>query len=95
MALGGATTTGPDATPPQLSVKTCGGGGGGSWGGGGVGGKGAGIGRLVGGGGLRATHYYHMHTSRGCLGAWGYRGMYAMIAISYLYQEERLKGLKD
>ena len=33
---GGATTTGPDATPPQLSVKTCGGGvgrrmGGGYW----------------------------------------------------------------
>ena len=29
--------------------------------------------------GLRATHYFHMHTSRGCvcLGAWGYRGMYA------------------
>ena len=36
---GGAATTGPDATPPQLSVKTWGGGGGGgserSWGGGG------------------------------------------------------------
>ena len=30
---GGATTTGPDATPPQLSVKTCGGGGGGGGGG--------------------------------------------------------------
>ena len=28
---GGATTIGPDATPPQLSVKTWGGGG--SWGG--------------------------------------------------------------
>ena len=29
------------------------------------------------GGGLRATHYYHMHTSRGdvCLGIWGYKGM--------------------
>ena len=48
-----------------------------------------------GGGGLHATHYYHMHTSRGCLGAWGYRGMYAIIAISCLCQEESLKGLKD
>ena len=76
---GGATTTGPDATPPpQLSVKTCGGGGELGRGGGGVGervGGGGIIGSLAGGGGLRATHYYHMHTSRGCLGAWGYRGM--------------------
>ena len=32
---GGATTTTPDVTHPQLSVKTCRGGGGGSWGGGG------------------------------------------------------------
>ena len=48
-----------------------------------------------GGGGLRATHYYHMHTSRGCLGAWGYRGMYAILAISCLCQKESLKGLKD
>ena len=31
----------------------------------------------------------------GCLGAWGYIGMYAMIAISCLCQEESLKGLKD
>ena len=75
-----------------------GGGGGGSWGGEGrrEGGWGGGIGSLAGGGGgLRATHYYHMHTSRGCLGAWGYRGMYAIIAISCLCQEESLKGLKD
>ena len=73
---------------PQLSVKTWGGGywqlgqGGGS----------------QGGGGLRATHYYHMHTSRVCVcvwGAWGYRGMYAIIAISRLCREESLKGLKD
>ena len=37
-----------------------------------------------GGGGGRTTHYYHTHTPRGhvCLGAWGYRGMYAIIAIS-------------
>ena len=78
--------------PPQLSVKTCGGGGGGSVGGwGGYWQLGRG-----GGGGLRATHYYHMHTSRVCvcLGAWGYRGKYAITAISCLCQEESLKGLK-
>ena len=53
--------------------------------------------QLGGGGGVRATHYYLMHTSRECvcLGAWGYRGMYAIIAISRLCQEESLKGLKD
>ena len=47
--------------------------------------------------GLRATYYYLMHTSRGCvcLGAWGYRGMYAIIAISRLCPEDSLKGLKD
>ena len=63
---------------------------------------GGGIGSSAGGGsqwggGLRTTHYYHMHTSRGCLclGAWGYRGMCAIIAISHLCQEESLKGLKD
>ena len=34
-------------------------------------------------GGLRATHYYHMHTYRGnvCLGVWGYGGMHAIIAL--------------
>ena len=62
---GGATTTGPEATPPpQLSVKT--------WGGGG--GQLEGVGGFPRWGGLRATHYYHMHTSRGdvCLGrVWG------------------------
>ena len=81
---------------PQLSVKTCRGGG--------VGGRvGGGLAARRGGGGsqegwgLRATHYYHMHTSRGCvcLGAWGYRGMYAILAISRLCQEESLQGLKD
>ena len=58
---------------------------------------GGGIGSSAGGGGVHATHYYHMHTSRGCvcLGAWGYRGMYAIIAISRLCREESLKGLKD
>ena len=89
--------------PPQLSVKTCGGGGGGGGQLGQLGQLGQGgqqegwgdIGSLAGGGGLRATHYYHMHTSRGCLGAWGYRGMDAIIAISCLCQEESLKGLKD
>ena len=89
---GGATTTGPDATPPPAICQNLQGGGGVS---GRVGG-GGGIGSLAGGGGgLRATHYYHMHTSRGCLGAWGYRGMYAIIVISCLCQEESLKGLKD
>ena len=69
----GATTTGPDATPPQLSVKTLGGVGGGR-----LEGVCGGGGRLEGGfprwWGLCATHYYHMHTSRGdvCLGrVWG------------------------
>ena len=76
---GGATTTGPDATPPSYLSKL----------GGGV------LAAWPGGGGLRATHYYHMHTSRGCLGAWGYRGMYVIIAISCLCLEESLNGLKD
>ena len=46
------------------------------------------------GGGLRATHYYHMHTSRGDvgLGAWGFGGMYVIMALSGLCQEESLKG---
>ena len=95
---GGATTTGPDATPrpppPSYLPKLAGGlGWGGSWGEGG----GAYWQLGPGGGGLRVTHYYHMHTSRGCvcLGAWGYRGMYGIIAISSLCQEESLKGIKD
>ena len=46
-------------------------------------------------GGLRVTHYYHMHTSRGdvCLGVWGYGGMYVIIALSRLCREENLKGI--
>ena len=93
---GGATTTGADATPPPPPPAICQNLGGGGWregGGGGVLAAPPG-----GGGGLRATHYYHMHTSRGCVcvwGAWGYRGMYAIIAISRLCREESLKGLKD
>ena len=68
--------------------------------GGGVGRRvgGGGIGSSAGGrGGLHATHYYHMHTSRGCvcLGAWGDRGTYAIIVISRLCREASLKGLKD
>ena len=65
----------PPPPPPSYLSKLAGGGGGG-----GLGGQ-LGGGRLegVGGGGpkvvgLRATHYYHMHTSRGdvCLGrVWG------------------------
>ena len=71
---------------PQLSVKTWGWG---SWGGGGrlKGRVGGGLavwpgGGSQGGGGLRATHYYHMHPSRGdvCPGVWGYGGMYVIIA---------------
>ena len=45
-------------------------------------------------GGLRVTHYNHMHTSRGevCLGAWGFGGMYVIIVLSRLCREESLKG---
>ena len=84
-------------TPPPRYLSKLGAGGGGSWGGG-VGGRvggGGGLAAWPGGGGLRATHYYHMHTSWGCLGAWGYRGMHAIVVISCLCQEESLKGLKD
>ena len=82
----GVTTTGPDATPPPSYLPKLAG-----LGGGGV------LAARPGGGGLCATHYYHMHTSRVCvcLGAWGYRGTYVIIAISRLCQEESLKGLKD
>ena len=97
------TTTGPDAThPPSYLSKLGGGGGGGGgqgvdlgWGRlGGVGGgfrPGGGVPRW---GGLRATHYYHMHTSWGvvCLGVGGYGGMYAIIALSRPCREESLKG---
>ena len=86
--------------PPQLSVKTQGGGGGqGVVLGGGVGWRCRGGFRPWGGGfqrwgGLRATHYYHMHTSWGvvCLGVWGYGGMYAIIALSRPCREESLMG---
>ena len=63
---------------PQLSVKTWGGG---SWGGGGGGGRreggggGGGDWQLSRGEGLRATHYYHMHTSRVCVCVWGHGGI--------------------
>ena len=121
-STGGATIISPDATHPQLSVKSC-------RGGGGELGPGAmrqrilgshtppchrrmgpgGRGRQEGGGGGYwqlsrgvprgggAAHNYYIHTSRGCvcLGAWGDRGMYAIIAISRLCREESLKGLKD
>ena len=79
---GGATTSGPDATHPPAICQNSGGGGvqGGCLGGGGSAGgcrwgvrPGGGFPRW-GGGGLRATHYYHMHTSWGdvCLGVSGY-----------------------
>ena len=86
---GGATITGPDATPPPAICQNLGGGGcravGGGWlegvgGGGRLEGLGGGRPEGVGGGGfgrwggLRTTHYYHMHTFKGdvCLGrVWG------------------------
>ena len=53
-------------------------------GGGAIGGS-AGGGGFPRWGGLRATHYYHMHTSRRdvCLGVWGHGGMYVIIALSH------------
>ena len=86
-AHGGATTIGPDATlPPAICQNLRGGGLAGGWGG---------SWQFSRGVGLRAIHYYHMHTSRVCVcpGAWGYRGMYAIIAISRLCREESLRGL--
>ena len=87
---------------PQLSVKTRGGGGRGAfWGGSRLEGVGGGVRPRGGGGfprwgGLRATHYYHMHTSWGdvCLGVWGYGGRYAAIALSRPCREESLKGCR-
>ena len=66
---GGWTTTGPDATHPPAICQNLGG----YW----QFGRGGG-GGFPRWGGLRATHYYHMHTSRGdvCLGVWGFGGMY-------------------
>ena len=83
--------------PPSYLSKL-GGGGGAVWGGSAGGCRGgcsaAGGGGFPRWGGLRATHYYHMHTSRGdvCLGVWGYGGMYAIIALSGHCREESLKG---
>ena len=94
---GGATTTGPDATHPPTICQNSGGGGGGVLGGS-AGGCRGGILAVGGGfsrwGGLRATQYYHMHTSwgGGCLGVWGYGGMYAIIALSRPCREESLKS---
>ena len=91
----GATTTGPDATPPPpLSVKTCGGGGesAGWWGYWQLG---------LGGCDLikKQTNALAWGGGGGCAQpttiTWEYRGMYAIIAISRLCQEESLKGLKD
>ena len=78
--------------PPSYLQKLAGGGG--EVVGGGVGGGVLAAGPGV--GGLRATHYYHMHTSRVCvcLWAWRYKGMYAIIAISHPCQEESLKVLR-
>ena len=59
-----------------------------------MGGSAAGGGGFPRWGGLRATHYHHMHTSWGmCVwGVWGYGGMYAIIALSRPCGEESLKG---
>ena len=59
---GGANTIGPDAThAPAICQNLRGGGGGGREGGGSIGAR---LGGGPRGGGLRATHHYHMHTSR-------------------------------
>ena len=75
---GGGDTTDPDATHPRAIYQNLGGGG--RWGGGywREGSQG-------GGGGLCATQYYRMPTSRGdvCQGIWGYGGMYAIIALVF------------
>ena len=44
-------------------------------------------------GGLRATHYYHMHTSKGdvCLGVLGYGGMYVKALGTALEQGKSSK----
>ena len=81
----------PGATPPHYLSKL---GGGGGWLEG-VGGGGGGStfwgGAVPKVGGMRATHYYHMHTSKGdvCLGVWGYGGMYVLIALSFLIFNSR------
>ena len=86
--------------PPSYLPKLAGGGGGG-----GAVGAGGGDGRRLGGrvlaaqgggGCTRPTTGTTTCMPQGvcvCLGAWGYRGMYAMVAISHLCQEESLKGL--
>ena len=103
-----ATTTGPDATPPPPPAicQNLGGGGGGGGGavgaGEGVGGRvrggGGGIGSSAGGGGAaRNPLLPHAYLKGVCVcvwGAWGYRGMYAIIAISRLCPEESLKALQ-
>ena len=90
--------------PPPAICQNLGGGavwGGVGWrvcgGGGGVGRGGRGFPREGGGAGLRTTHYYHMHTSRGdvCLGVWGGGGMYVIIALSRLCWEGRLLQSPD
>ena len=71
---GGATTNGPDATPPQLSVKTWGGGGGGGrgelWRGGRLGGVGGDFGR-GGGGGFQGGGACARPTTTTCIPHWG------------------------
>ena len=99
---GGATTIGLDATHPPTICQNLPGGELGRGGGGGVGGRGGGNGQLSGGGvpkgGVGCDPLLPDAYLKGVcvrLGAWGYRGMYAIIAISRLCQEESLTGLKD
>ena len=70
---------------PRLSVKTCGGGE--DWQ----------LSRGGGGGCARPTTTTCIPQGCVCvcLGAWGYRGPYAIIAISCLCREESLRGLED
>ena len=74
-------TTGSDAThPPAICQHLWG-----HW-------RGGGGEVSKGGGGLRATHYYHMHTSRGDvrLGVWGYGGMYVITALSLVFSGNKV-----
>ena len=70
---GNYNRSGCDPAPSYLSKLA--GGGGGSWGGGGGRAGGGGYWQLSRGEGLRATHYYHMHTSRVCVCVWGHGGI--------------------
>ena len=86
---GGATTTGPDATTPPSYLSKLAEGGGLGQGGGGVGGYWQ-LGRGAGAARDPLLPHAYLKGVCVCLGAWEYRGMYAMIAISRLCREESL-----